>query len=219
MMSRAARREYCLQQRQLNSIVSAWLFYGMILVFFPLAFPADDQLLLAVFPGIVWLALLFTFFLAAERLFSDEEQDGVLEQWLLVEPTLLSRLVAKLIVNWLVNSIPMLLFAPLLAILFNLPWISVLILSLSILAGTPALFLFCALAAAFSTGVAQKSLFMALIILPLSLPVLILGSGTLTAALHGLPTDGSLALLSALSLLAGLVLPPIMARVIRLQVS
>jgi heme exporter protein B len=191
----------------------------MILVFFPLAFPADEHLLHAVFPGIIWISLLFALFLASERLFQDEEQDGVLEQWLLDPERVLTRLYAKLTVHWLVNILPMLLFVPGVVILFNLPLASALSLALAIVAGTPSLFLFCALAAALSSGVRQQSMFMALIILPLTLPILILGSGVLTASLHSMPISGLLALLTALSLFAGLILPKVIALVIRLQVS
>jgi heme exporter protein B len=218
-LRQALRREGCLQRHQLQALSSTWLFYCMILLFFPLALPADSQLLRTVFPGILWISLLFVFVLAAERLFHDEEQDGVLEQWLLPGRPLLRHLYAKLYVHWLVHALPLALCTPLFAMMFNFSAMCAFPLAAAILFGTPCLFLFAALSAGFATGVAQKSMFMVLISLPLSLPVLILGSGCVTAIIAGLPFTGLLALLLALSLLSGLILPGVLCAILRLQVN
>ena len=88
---------------------------------------------------------------------------------------------------------------------------------LSLLCGTPALLFLCALAAAFGVGINQKGALMALILIPLTLPVLIFGSGTLNTALQGLPVSGYLALLLAISVIAVGFLPYAIAGVIRVS--
>ena len=87
---------------------------------------------------------------------------------------------------------------------------------LSLLCGTPAILILCALAAAFSTGLQQKGMLMALILLPLTLPVMIFGSGTLTAAMQGFPVQGYIALLLAMSIVTAATLPFAVAGVIRI---
>ena len=86
---------------------------------------------------------------------------------------------------------------------------------LSLLCGTPAILFLCALAAAFSTGLQQKGLLMALILLPLTIPVMIFGSGTLIAAMQGVPVSAYLALLLAMSVVSCGLLPFAVAGVIR----
>ena len=109
----------------------------------------------------------------------------------------------------------MIVFCPFLAILFSLNVHETLVLMLSLICGTPAILFLCALAAAFSTGLQQKGLLMALILLPLTIPVMIFGSSALIAAMQGLPVSGYLALLLAISVLSCGLLPFAVAGVIR----
>ena len=216
-MMRHMVRAFVLQRRQARIIVNAALFFFMIMVFFPLTLPANSALLRQVFPGLVWISVLFSFFLSAEHVFQQEADDGVIEQWLVSPEPVHLAIRAKLSVHWIVHLLPVLIFCPVLALLFGMSLYETGILILSLLCGTPTILLFCALAAAFSTGIKQKGVFMALILLPLTLPVMILGSGTLTAALQGLPVTGELALLLAMSLVASLLLPWVIAEVIRVS--
>ena len=208
-------REFLLIKRQLRVIVNASLFFIMVMVFFPLTLPADPNLLRMVLPGLVWTALLFALFLSAERLFQQEEEEGLLEQWLVLKTPLIDFVRAKLLIHWGMNIGPILIFCPILAILFQLNVFETFVLGLSILFGTPAILGVCALAAAFCTGLQQKGIFMALILLPLTLPVMIFGGGALTACLQGLPVSGYLALLLALSIIAFLCLPFAIAAILR----
>jgi heme exporter protein B len=187
-------RETLLHLRQLRLIVNSCLFFLMIIVFFPLTMTPDVNLLRTIAPGLVWIAMLFALFLSAERLFQQDYDDGVIEQWL----------------------VSMLIFCPFLAILFSLTVHETLVLMLSLICGTPTILLLCALAAAFGTGLQQKGVLMALILLPLTIPVMIFGSGTLIASMQGLPSQGYLALLLAMSILAAAALPFAIAGVIRI---
>jgi heme exporter protein B len=103
------------------------------------------------------------------------------------------------------------------ALIFSLNSWELFVLVISLLCGTPALLFLCALAASFGVGAHQKGALMALILLPLTLPVLIFGSGTLNLAMQDLPVSGNCALLLALSLLASGFLPYAIAGVIRIS--
>lgn len=217
MRLRAIRREQLIQTRQIRVLVNAFLLFCMILVFFPLTIPADRLLLRQVFPGLVWIALLFSFFLSAEHLFLQDEEDGVLEQWLISPNPLHFVLRAKLAMHWVFHILPIILCCPIFMFIFDITLHEMGILMLTLLLGSPTILMFCALAASFSTGLKQKGVFMALILLPLTLPVMILGSGTLNAAIQGLPVMGELALLLAMSLCAILLLPWAIAGVLRVS--
>jgi len=189
----------------------------MIMVFFPLTMPADAALLRTIAPGLVWIAMLLSMLLSADRLFQQDYDDGIIEQWLVSGYPVSLFVVAKILMHWLINMLPMLLLSPLLAILFSLNTYETVILMLSLICGTPTILFLCALAASFSTGLKQKGVLMALILLPLTIPVMIFGSAAIIAAMQGLAVQGYLALLLAISLIAAGFLPFAIAGVIRIS--
>ena len=162
----------------------------------------------------VWIAALLALFLSAERLFQQDYEDGVIEQWLVSGYPISLLISAKILVHWLLNLVPMLAFVPFLSLLFSLSIHEALVLMLSLICGTPAILFLCAMAAACSTGLQQKGVLMSLILLPLTIPVMIFGSGTLLAAMQGLPIIGYLSLLLAMSVVAAGLLPFAIAGVI-----
>ncbi|KTC65911.1 heme exporter protein CcmB (plasmid) [Legionella adelaidensis] len=213
------QRELLLNSRQYNLLINSCLFYLMILVFFPLSMPADPQLLRTIAPGIFWMALLLSLLLSAERLFQQDYEDGVLEQWIVAGTSMSLLVCAKIITQWVLNIIPIILFTPLIALLFDLKAFEIFILEVSLFLGSPAILYLCALVAAFSLGIKQKGIFMALILLPLTIPILIFGSSALQLAMQQLPTNGILALLLAISLIAITLLPFAIASVIRFSLA
>lgn len=214
---RQLSREMLLHLRQLRLIINSCLFFLMIVVFFPLTMTPDVNLLRTIAPGLVWIAMLLALFLSAERLFQQDYDDGVIEQWLVSGYPISLLVGAKVLIHWLLNLLSMLVFCPFLAVLFLLNAHETLILMLSLVCGTPTILLLCALAAAFGTGFQQKGILMALVLLPLTIPVMIFGSGTLTAAMQGLPVQGYLALLLAMSIGTSASLPFAIAGVIRIN--
>ena len=219
LFKRQLSREILLNIRQFRFIINSCLFFLMIVVFFPLTVSPDVNLLRVVAPGLVWIAMLLALFLSAERLFQQDYDDGVVEQWLVSGYPMSVFVGAKILMHWLLNLLPMLVFCPFLAILFSLDHYETVVLVLSLIAGTPAILCLCSLAAAFSTGLQQKGLLMALILLPLTIPVMIFGSATLSAAMEGLPVSGYLALLLAMSVASMSLLPFAVAGVIRISLA
>lgn len=214
---RLFQRELLIQIRQIRFLVNFCLFFLMLLFIFPLTLKPDLVLMRAIAPGLIWMAILLSMLLSAERLFQQDYEQGVIEQWLVSGLSLNLILSAKVIAHWFFNVLPVLALCPLIAILFSFsPW-ETWILILSLLCGTPALIFLCALAAAFGVGVNQRGALMALILLPLTLPLLIFGSGVLNIAMQGLPIKGYLALLLAMSVIAVGFLPYAIAGVVRIS--
>jgi heme exporter protein B len=214
---RQAQRELLIQLRQIRFLLNSCFFLLIFLFMVPLTLKPEVALLRIIAPGLVWMAIVLSLFLSAEHLFQQDYEQGVMEQWMVSGQPLPLLISAKVMAHWLINLLPLLILCPLVALLFSLSAWEAWILALSILCGTPALLFLCALVAAFGVGINQRSVLMALILLPLTLPLLIFGSATLSSAMQGLPVRGYLALLLAMSLIAVGFLPYAIAGVLRVS--
>ena len=215
VFKRQFAREYLLNCRQPRLIINSSLFFLMVLVFFPLTMTSDITLMRTVAPGLVWIAVLFAMFLSADRLFKQDYDDGIIEQWLASGLPISIMVLAKILVHWLVNLVPILIFCPIIALLFSLSLHETFILILSLICGTPAIIFLCGLAASFSVDLQQNGVLIPLILLPLTIPIMIFGSGALIVTMQGLDALGYIALLLAISLLSIISLPFAIAFVIR----
>lgn len=219
LFTKQCQRELLIHLRQPQLLFYASLFFLMVSVFFPLTMPPDSILLRAVAPGLIWIAMLLAMLLSSVNLFQQDYEDGVIEQWLVSACSLTVIVTAKLTIHWLLNLLPILIFCPVLALLFHFSIQELLILVTSVILGTPAIFFLCGLAAAFSAGMQQKGVLMALILLPLTVPIMVFSSGCLSIAMQGLPANGYLAILLALSILSVSFLPFAIAAVIRINLT
>ncbi len=210
-------REFRVHCRQLRTVFNACLFFLMVMAFFPLTMPLAQDLSRIILPGLLWIALLFALLLSSEGLFQHDYDEGVIEQWLISGYPVSLFIVAKLGVHWVMTLFPMVLISPVLALLFQLDFYETGMLVSSLLCGTPAILCLCALAAASGSGLKQKGVLMALILLPLTIPVMIFGSGAMGAAIQGQPVLGYLAILLAISLTAMLFLPFAIAGIVRIS--
>jgi heme exporter protein B len=218
-LKRQIGREWRLSCRQLGVLINASLFFLMLIIFFPLTLQPEPGLLRQIAPGLIWLALLLSMLLSADRLFKQDYEQGILEQWLVSGRSLPLLLMVKIGVLWLITLLPLLVIMPLFSLFFGLNAAEIEILLISVVLGSPALFYLCALASVLGMSVNQQFTLLALIFLPLTLPVLIFGSGCLALFLQGQPVQAYLALLAAFSLLAMALLPWAIAGVIRISLG
>lgn len=209
------RRELLIQFRQIRFLVNSCLFFLMLLFIFPMTLKPDMLLMRSIASGLVWMALLLSMLLSAEGLFQQDYEQGVIEQWLVSGLSLRLMISAKLWAHCLFQLLPICFLCPMAALLFSLSTWETWVLIFSLLCGAPALFFLCALAASFGVGVSQRGALMALILLPLCLPILIFGSASLNMAMQGLPFSAYLALLLAMSITAVAFLPFAIAGVMR----
>lgn len=201
-------RELLLAFRQFHDLLNSLLFFILVCSLFPLSITPETATLVAIGPGIIWVAALLASLLSLNRLFRVDYLDGSLEQ-LLLSPYPLSGLVfTKIMAHWLLTGLPLVIIAPLFALLLHFPHETIKPLCLSLLLGTPLLSLIGAFGAALTVNLRNASLLLALLIFPLYVPVLIFGAGAVTGTLAGLGYAGQLAWLGAL-LIAGMTLLPI----------
>lgn len=211
------QRELLIQGRQIRFLMNSCLFFLIFLSIFPLTLKPEVDLLRAIVPGLFWMGILLCFLLSSERMFHQDYEHGVMEQWIVSGKSLPVLVSAKILTHWFFNLLPLLILCPFVSLMFGLSLWATGIFCISLICGTPALLFLCALAAAFGVGIQQKGIMMALILLPLTLPILIFGSGLVNVAMQGLPVRAYLALLLAMSVIAMGLLPFAIAGIIRIS--
>lgn len=200
-------RDVLLSYRQRRDLLNPIFFFAIVITLFPLAITSDHLTLAKIAPGVIWVAALFANFMSLDKLFRDDEEDGSLEQLLLSPIPLWMLVLSKVLAQWLVTGLPLTLVAPLLAYLLFLPAAGIEVLMLTLLVGTPLITLIGAIGAALTLSVKNNGVLLPLIVLPLYIPVLILGAGAVQIVLQGLPIEAYIFWLLAM-LTAGITLAP-----------
>jgi heme exporter protein B len=181
-------------------------FFVLTVVLFPFGIGNDTALLARIAPGLVWLAAM----LALDRLFLADFEDGSLDQLLLSEIPLELAVLAKAAAHWITTGLPLILAAPILALVLNMNGAGLFHLALSLALGTPSLTLIGAIGAALTLGARRGGVLISLLVLPLYIPVLIFGVAVVTAAMDGIDASARIMALGGF-LLAALALAPLAA--------
>jgi len=213
------QHDLALAVRRWSDLVQPLIFFIIVCTLFPLAVGQDKELLRAVGPGAVWVAALLATLLSLNTLFREDFEDGTLEQLALSESPLSVVLLAKTAAHWLVAELPLVLLAPLLAIGFDLPVEGLQALLLTLLIGTPTLSLLGSVGAALTAGLRSASGLLAVLILPLTVPVLIFGARSVDLAVRGQNIDGPLLLLGGITVLALSLTPLATAAAVRVSLD
>ncbi len=200
-------RDLRLAMRRRGDVFNQLVFFVIVVTLFPLGAGPEPNLLRAMAPGIVWVAALLAAMLSLNRLFAADHADGSLEQMLVSAHPLGVLVIGKILAHWMVSGLPMALLAPLLGLQFDLPQQSLAVLALSLLLGTPVLSLIGAVGAALTLGVRGGGILLALLVLPLYVPVLIFGAGGVAASAGGLSASPHLSLLGAVLAVSCVVAP------------
>jgi heme exporter protein B len=170
-------------------------------------------------PGVLWVAALLSSLLSLPRLFAGDHADGTLEQ-IALSPYPLEALVSgKILAHWLTTGLPVALLAPLLGLQYAMDGESMAVLTAALLVGTPVLSLLGAIGAALTLGLRASGSLLALLILPLYVPVLIFGAGAVDAARAGLGVTANLSLLGAGLLIAVVGAPFAAAAAVRIALD
>ncbi|HMJ49903.1 MAG TPA: heme exporter protein CcmB [Burkholderiales bacterium] len=212
-------RDLLLAGRKWSDVLTALIFFVIVVSLFALGVGPEPGLLRTIGPGVIWVAALLASMLSLTRLFSADFADGTLEQMLLSAAPLGVIVAAKVFAHWLVTGLLLVLIAPLLALQFDLPQNLLATLTLSLLLGTPALSMIGAIGAALTLGLRGGGALLSLLVLPLYVPVLIIGAGTVERAAAGLGTEAHFLLLAALFLVAATFAPWAAAVALRISVE
>lgn len=214
MMASAARalltRDLRLLWRRRGDAMQPALFALLVVVLFALAMGGEARELSKVAPAVLWVAVLLAGLLSLDTLFRGDAEDGSLEQWLLAPVPLAWLVAVRVFTHWATTVLPLVVATPLLGEMLQLPRAQLPVLFWSLLLGTPLLSLLGAVVAALTVGMRRSGILVALLALPLYVPVLVFGAGSVAAAAQGLDPVGALLLLGA-GLVLGVLLAPLAA--------
>lgn len=201
------RRDLSLSIRRASDTASVVMFFVLAIVLFPLGVGPELNVLSRIAAGTIWVAALLAAMLSMDRMFQADAEDGSLDL-LALSPLPLEMMVsAKCLAHWLTTGVPLILAAPILAVLMNMDGRGFGILIVAMLLGTPVLSLIGAIGAALTVGVRRGGVLLSLLVLPLVVPVLIFGVSAVEAVLTGQPARPHLMILGGL-LAASMVLAP-----------
>lgn len=213
------KREVTIAFRRPQDVANPLIFFVLVLILFPLGVSPSPEFLRPAAAGVVWVAALLATMLSLDRLFKNDFDDGSLEQLVLSPEPLYLLVLVKLLVAWALVGLPLILLSPVLATMMSLPPESIPVLMLSLLLGTPTLMLIGGIGATLTVSLRSGGVLISLIVLPLMIPVLIFGTGTVQAATEGLPIAANLALLGALLALALTLAPFACSAALRMSVA
>jgi len=201
------RRDLSLALRRGGDSLQPLLFFVIAAALFPLGVGPTPEILARIGTGVIWVLALLAVMLSLDRLYQADAEDGSLE--LLGQSVLPLELVAlaKCAAHWLTSGLALVVASPLLALLLQLPGEAMVVLALALLLGTPTLTLIGSIGAALLLGARRGSVLLALLVLPLYIPVLIFGVSAVEGEVMGLSGRPQILILAAM-LLAALALAP-----------
>jgi len=212
-----AGRDLLAALRSRADVLTTLIFFVIVASLFPLGVGSDTALLRMIGPGVVWVAALLASMLALGRLFASDYADGTLEQLTLAPQPLGMLVLVKVAAHWLVSGLPLVVVAPLLGLQFDLGTDALLVLLASLLLGTPTLSLIGAIGAALTLGLRGGGALLSLLVLPLYVPVLVMGAGAVEMASAGLGGQGQLLILGAMLIVAAAFAPWATAAALRIS--
>lgn len=191
-------------------------FFAVAASLFPFGVGSEPNLLRQIAPGVVWVCALLASLLSVQQLYGGDFADGSLDQMLVGGTSAWTIAVAKAASHWLVTGVPLVAATPLFGLLFGLDAAAIATLALSLLLGTPILALLGGLGAALTLGLRSAGVLLILVVLPLTVPALILGAGAVVAVESALSPRAHLSLLGALLIFSALLAPPATAAALRI---
>ena len=190
------KRDLLIAFRKSSTYITPLVFFLIVVTFFPLALGPQESLLSSLAPGVIWIAALLASLLAVETIFSDDFRDGTLDEFFIsLEPSFVL-VFAKVLIHWLITGLPILLASLIAAIVLYLPFESFIPMLLSLILGTSFMSLLGALGAALSLG--RSAILSAIIVLPFSIPTLLMGTSVISSSLTNQDFSGFLMIMGAM---------------------
>lgn len=205
--------------RRKADILNPLVFFAIVVSLFPLGVGPEPNLLRTMAPGILWVAALLATMVSLGRMFSEDYDNGSLEQMALSPCPLTLLVIGKVSAHWLMTGVPLVLMTPLLAMQLQLDYESSRTLIISLLLGTPTLSLIGSVGAALTLGLRGGGVLVSLLVLPLYTPILIFGAGAVAATASGISPHVHLSLLGALLALAVSFTPVATATALRISLD
>ncbi len=213
------KRDLMLAFRHRSELMNPLIFFLIVVSLFPMGLNPQSQVLPMMGAAVIWVAALLAAMLSLDNMFRSDFDDGTLEQIVLSPWPLPAMVLMKVLAHWLVSGIPLVLLSPLLGVMFNLPAESIGALVLTLLIGTPVLSLIGAIGVALTVGLRRGGVLLSLLVLPLYIPILIFGAGSVWDASLGASINGPLLFMGAILVLTLTLAPFAIASAVRISLE
>lgn len=213
------QRDIALAFRRRAELLQPLIFFVLVITLFPLGVGPGPEMLQKIGPGVIWVAAILSSLLGMERLFRDDFLDGSLEQLMLADVPMYLVALVKVGVHWLTSIVPLVLLSPLLALFLNLTVDMYWALLLTLVLGTPLLSLVGAVAVGLTVGLPKSGVLLALLLLPVFVPLLIFATAAVEAASFQQPYSAHLGFIGAMLLLSLALAPAAIAYALRVSQS
>ena len=213
------KRDLLIAFKKKNDIANPFMFFIIVVSLFPIGISPESDRLTEIAAGVIWISVLLASMLSMDNLYRSDYEDGSLEQLLLSPHPLFFLVLAKNISHWLVSGLPVVLVSPILAYMLALPTEAYGTLVLSLLLGTPIMSLVGSIAVALTVGLGSRGLILAVITLPMSVPVLIFGTLAVQSTLNSQSSVGYLSLMLVMLSVSVSLAPLASAAALRISVN
>ena len=219
MINMLVKKELALYFRNLNNIFLPLVFFFLIISIFPLVLGPDKNLFYKIIPGIIWITAILTTILTSNNFFKDDFNNGIIEIYLTSDMSVELVLFLKIISCWFFTCFPILIFIPLVSLLFSIPFQNSMVILLTLFIGTTVLISIGIFGSALTLGLAKNNILTPVIIIPFYIPVLIFSASAIEAVSTGLPFEMQIYILAALLILVLPIMPYLLKYTLGLSIN
>ena len=219
MLKIIVQKELSIYFRNLNNIFLPLIFFFLIISIFPLVLGPEKKLFDKIIPGIIWITTILTTILTSNNFFKDDFNNGVIEIYLTSDSSIELILFLKIISSWIFTCLPIIIFIPLVSILFNISFDSALVILATLIIGTPILISIGIFGSALTMGLSKNNILIPVIVLPFYIPVLVFSASAIEAVSIGLSYEMQIYTLLALLLLILPIMPYLLKYTLRLSIN
>ena len=217
--SMTLKRDLLVAFKRRNDLLNPLMFFFIVVSLFPIGITPDREDLAEIAVGVLWVCALLASLLSLDNLYRSDFEDGSLELLILNPHSLYFMVLAKILSHWLVSGVPLVLLSPILGYMLALPPEAYLTMIITLILGTPILSLLGSIGVALTVSLGSRGLILAMIILPMSVPVLIAGTLAVGQAVDGNPVGGYLAIMGALLAMAISLAPLASAAALKISIN
>lgn len=213
------KRDLLVAFKRRNDLLNPLMFFFIVVSLFPIGITPERAGLAEIAVGVLWVCALLASLLSLDNLYRSDFEDGSLELLILSPHSLYFMVLAKILSHWLVSGVPLVLLSPLLGYMLALPTEAYPTMIITLVLGTPILSLLGSIGVALTVSLGSRGLILAMIILPMSVPVLIAGTLAVGQAIGGNPVGGHLAIMGAMLAMAVTLAPLASSAALRISIN
>ena len=205
--------------RNWNNIFLPLIFFFLIISIFPLVLGPEKTLFNKIIPGVIWITAILTTLLTSNNFFKEDFNAGIIETYLTSDVSIEIVLFIRIIVCWIFTCLPIVIFIPIVSILFDITFQSSIVILLTLVIGTPILISIGIFGSALTLGLAKNNILTPVIIIPFYIPVLIFSASAIQSVSAGLPYDMQIYILASLLTLVLPTMPYLLKYTLEISIN